>query len=227
VELPGIDEATENPKVAAAVRELRDYVESTYPELDVYLTGIVMMNQAFQEAAISDTTQLIPAALAIILLMVFLQLRGLTGTLGSFIVIILSVIAAMGTAGWIGIRLTPPSMSAPTIILTLAVADCVHILSNWLQKVRDGLGKQEAMAESIRINFSPVLLTSVTTAIGFLSLNFSDSPPFHDLGNISAVGVMFAWLFSTTLLPALVTLLPAKPPKGRSLITQMMTRLGD
>ena len=227
VELPGIDEATENPKVAAAVRELRDYVESAYPELDVYLTGIVMMNQAFQEAAISDTTQLIPAALAIILLMVFLQLRGLTGTLGSFIVIILSVIAAMGTAGWIGIRLTPPSMSAPTIILTLAVADCVHILSNWLQKVRDGLGKQEAMAQSIRINFSPVLLTSVTTAIGFLSLNFSDSPPFHDLGNISAVGVMFAWLFSTTLLPALVTLLPAKPRHGRSLITQMMTRLGD
>ncbi|HCK76691.1 MAG TPA: RND transporter [Gammaproteobacteria bacterium] len=227
VELPGIDEETENPKVATAVRDLRDYIEATYPDIDVYLTGIVMMNQAFQEAAMSDTTQLIPVALVIILLMVFLQLRGFTGTLGSFIVIVLSVIAAMGTAGWMGIRLTPPSMSAPTIILTLAVADCVHILSNWLQKVRDGLGNQEAMAESIRINFSPVLLTSITTAIGFLSLNFSDSPPFHDLGNISAVGVMFAWLFSTTLLPALVTLLPAKPRQGRSLITEMMIRLGD
>ena len=227
VELPGIDEATENPRAAAAVRDIRDYIEATYPNMDVYLTGIVMMNQAFQEAAMSDTTQLIPAALAIILLMVFLQLRGLTGTLGTLVVIVLSVIAAMGTAGWMGVRLTPPSMSAPTIILTLAVADCVHILSNWLQKIREGLEKREAMAESIRINFSPVLLTSVTTAIGFLSLNFSDSPPFHDLGNISAVGVMFAWLFSTTLLPALVTLLPAKPRQGRSLITQMMTQLGD
>jgi predicted RND superfamily exporter protein len=142
VELPGVDEATENPRVAAAARDLRDYVEATYPDIDVYLTGIVMMNQAFQEAAMSDTTQLIPAALAIILLMVFLQLRGLTGTLGTLIVIVLSVIAAMGAAGWAGIRLTPPSMSAPTIILTLAVADCVHILSNWLQKIREGLGKQ-------------------------------------------------------------------------------------
>ena len=227
VELPGVDEATENPRAAAHIRELRDYIEQTYPTIAVYLTGIVMMNQAFQEAAISDTTQLIPAALVVILLMVFLQLRGLTGTLGTLIVIVLSIIAAMGTAGWIGIRLSPPSMSAPTIILTLAVADCVHILSNWLQKVRSGLGKQEAMAESIRINFSPVLLTSVTTAIGFLSLNFSDSPPFRDLGNISAMGVMFAWLFSTTLLPAMVTLLPAKPQQHRAYVSELMTHFAD
>ena len=227
VELPGVDEATENPRAAAHIRELRDYIEQTYPSIAVYLTGIVMMNQAFQEAAISDTTQLIPAALVVILLMVFLQLRGLTGTLGTLIVIVLSIIAAMGTAGWIGTRLTPPSMSAPTIILTLAVADCVHILSNWLQKVRSGLGKQEAMAESIRINFSPVLLTSVTTAIGFLSLNFSDSPPFRDLGNISAMGVMFAWLFSTTLLPAMVTLLPAKPQQRRAYVSELMTHFAD
>ena len=227
VELPGVDEATENPRAAAHIRELRDYIEQTYPTIAVYLTGIVMMNQAFQEAAISDTTQLIPAALVVILLMVFLQLRGLTGTLGTLIVIVLSIIAAMGTAGWIGTRLTPPSMSAPTIILTLAVADCVHILSNWLQKVRSGLGKQEAMAESIRINFSPVLLTSVTTAIGFLSLNFSDSPPFRDLGNISAMGVMFAWLFSTTLLPAMVTLLPAKPQQHRAYVSELMTHFAD
>ncbi|MDC0039275.1 MMPL family transporter [Gammaproteobacteria bacterium] len=227
VELPGVDEATENPRAVAHIRELRDYIEQTYPSIAVYLTGIVMMNQAFQEAAISDTTQLIPAALVVILLMVFLQLRGLTGTLATLIVIVLSIIAAMGTAGWIGTRLTPPSMSAPTIILTLAVADCVHILSNWLQKVRSGLGKQEAMAESIRINFSPVLLTSVTTAIGFLSLNFSDSPPFRDLGNISAMGVMFAWLFATTLLPAMVTLLPAKPQQRRAYVSELMTHFAD
>ena len=83
------------------------------------------------------------------------------------------------------------------------------------------------MAESIRINFSPVLLTSVTTAIGFLSLNFSDSPPFRDLGNISAMGVMFAWLFSTTLLPAMVTLLPAKPQQRRAYVSELMTHFAD
>ncbi len=227
VELPGENEATESPEVAQHVRAMRDYVEQTYPNLDVYLTGIIMMNQAFPEASLYDMTHLIPAALGIILLLVFLQLRGLTGTVGTFITIILSILAAMGMAGWAGIRLTPPAMSAPTIILTLAVADCVHILSNWLQKYRGGLSKQEAMAESLRINFSPVFLTSITTAIGFMSLNFSDAPPFHDLGNISAMGVMFAWIFSMTLLPALVTLLPVSSKKRRAYGTEVIDKFAD
>ena len=227
VELPGEDEATESPQVAEHVRKMRDYVEETYPNLNVHLTGIIMMNQAFPEASLYDMTHLIPAALGIILLLVFLQLRGLTGTVGTFITIILSIVAAMGVAGWSGIRLTPPAMSAPTIILTLAVADCVHILSNWLQKFRGGMEKQEAMAESLRINFSPVFLTSVTTAIGFLSLNFSDAPPFHDLGNISAMGVMFAWFFSMTLLPALVTLLPVSSKKRRAYGTEVIDKFAD
>lgn len=227
VELPGENEATESPEVAQHVRDMRDYVEQTYPNLDVYLTGIIMMNQAFPEASLYDMTHLIPAALGIILLLVFLQLRGLTGTVGTFITIILSILTAMGMAGWAGIRLTPPAMSAPTIILTLAVADCVHILSNWLQKYRGGMGKQEAMAESLRINFSPVFLTSATTAIGFMSLNFSDAPPFHDLGNISAMGVMFAWIFSMTLLPALVTLLPVSSKKRRAYGTEVIDKFAD
>ena len=64
--------------------------------------------------------------------------------------------------------------------------------------------------ESMRINFGPVFLTSLTTIIGFLSLNFSDAPPFNDLGNFSALGVGAAWLFSITLLPAMVMILPFK-----------------
>jgi len=227
VELPGIDEATESPQVATHVRELREFVRETYPNLEVHLTGIVMMNQAFPEASIYDTTHLIPAALGVILLLVFLQLRGLSGTVGTLLTIIFSIMAAMGAAGWAGIKLTPPAMSAPTIILTLAVADCVHILSNWLQKFRSGMDKQSAMAESLRINFMPVLLTSVTTAIGFLSLNFSDAPPFHDLGNISAMGVMFAWMLSMTLLPAFVTLLPVSDKPRRALGTEIMNKFAD
>ena len=224
VELPGIDEATESPQAALSARELRDYAEQAYPDLKVYLTGIVMMNQAFPEASIYDLTHLLPMAFVLILLLVYLQLRGLTGTIATFLTIALSIVSAMGVAGWLGIKLTPPSMSAPTIILTLAVADCVHVLANYLQKFRDGLDKREAMAESLRINFSPVLLTSITTAIGFMSLNFSDAPPFHDLGNISAMGVMFAWFYAMTLLPALVTLLPAKARKQKSFGAALMDR---
>jgi predicted RND superfamily exporter protein len=227
VELPGLDEATEGPEVVAYIRELRDYIRQTYPDLKPYLSGIVMMNNAFPEASIWDLTHLIPAAFGVILLLVFLQLRGLGGTLGTFLTILLSIASAMGLAGWMGIKLSPPAMTAPTIILTLAVADCVHILANWMHKVRQGEHRNVAMKESLRINFSPVFLTSVTTAIGFLSLNFSDAPPFHDLGNISAMGVMFAWFYAIFFLPALVSVLPVKKKSETSFGTTMMNRFAE
>ena len=227
VELPGLDEAAEGPEVVAYIRELRDYIRETYPDLKPYLSGIVMMNAAFPEASLYDITHLIPAAFGIVLLLVFLQLRGFGGTVATFLTILMSIISAMGVAGWMGIKLSPPAMSAPTIILTLAVADCVHILSSWLHKYHEGMDKREAMRESLRINFSPVFLTSVTTAIGFLSLNFSDAPPFHDLGNISAMGVMFAWFYAVFFLPALVTLLPAKQKAESGFGTKTMNRFAD
>ncbi len=210
VEQPEIDVTKEVPEIVKSIRELESYIHTTYPDLEVYLSGIVMMNNAFPEAAQYDMKHLIPLAVLIILTLVFFLTRSIAGTLGTFLVIILSVLAAMGSTGWLGIHLSPPAMSAPTIIMTLAVADCVHVLSNWIQSMRKGMDKVKAMRESLRINFGPIFLTSITTAIGFLSLNFSDAPPFRDLGNISALGVIFAWMLSVVFLPAFVTLLPSR-----------------
>jgi len=209
VELPGKNPGKEVPEVVAKARELVAHVEQTYPELKVYLSGVVMMNSAFAEASQYDMTHLLPLALLFIVVAVLLQLHGLVGTLATVLVILLSVIAAMGIAGWTGVPLTGPLMSAPTIIMTLAVADCIHILTNWMQGLRRGREKKRAMAESLRINFAPVFLTSVTTAIGFLTLNFSEAPPFGHLGTVSALGVMIAFVLSVSFLPALVTLLPS------------------
>jgi len=209
VELPGKNPGAEVPAAVAKARAIVAYVERTYPELKVYLSGVVMMNNAFAEASRFDMTHLLPLALLFIVVAVLLQLRGLVGTLATVLVILFSVIAAMGVAGWSGVPLTGPLMSAPTIIITLAVADCVHILTNWMQGLRRGHEKQQAMAESLRINLTPIFLTSVTTAIGFLTLNFSDAPPFGHLGTISALGVMIAFVLSVTFLPALATLLPS------------------
>jgi predicted RND superfamily exporter protein len=209
------------------VREITTYIEETYPDMRVYLTGVVMMNSAFAEATQYDASHLLPVAFLLIVLAVFIQLRGIVGTLVTALVIIMSVITAMGLTGWMGVPLTGPTMSAPTIILTLAVADCVHLLTNWMQGLRQGHEKKQAMIESLRINFSPVFLTSVTTAVGFLTLNFSDAPPFGHLGNISAVGVMVAFILSVSFLPALVTLMPSMVREHKQHDSHIMLKLAD
>ena len=187
-------------------------IENKYPNIETAKTGVVPMNKAFPEASFKDMQTLIPAAFGIILLGFMLLTRSFWGTVGSLIVMLMSIMAAMGTAGWMGIVLTPPSASAPTLILTLAVADCVHFLVTFFQQLRSGSDKFTSIRESIRVNFNPIFLTSVTTAIGFLSMNFSDSPPFHDLGTITAIGVFYAFVLSIFFLPALIAVLPIKAP---------------
>ncbi len=203
--------------------EIMDYldavladIESKYPNIETTRTGVVPMNKAFAESSMRDIKTLIPTAFAIILLGFMLLTRSFWGTVGALAVMLMSIAAAMGTAGWMGIVLTPPSANAPTLILTLAVADCVHYLVTFFQQLRSGKDKFSSIRESIRVNFNPIFLTSVTTAIGFLSMNFSDSPPFHDLGTITAIGVFYAFLLSIFFLPALTAVLPIKAPAVRS-----------
>ena len=214
-------------EVVTSVRALKAYINETYPELTVYLSGIVMMNNAFGEATIYDMSHLLPLALLLILVTVYFLLRSISGTITTMVVIIVSVASSFGLAGWLGIELSSPVMSAPVIIMTLAVADCVHILSTWISELQKGNDKFSAMRESLRVNFMPVFLTSVTTAIGFLSLNTSDAPPFRDLGNVAAIGVMAAFFFSLLLLPALATILPVKIKQRETRTLKVMASFAE
>jgi predicted RND superfamily exporter protein len=200
--------------VAKFARDLRDKILTKYPEHTIAITGVVMLNNAFVSASIQDSSTLVPAMYLVIIIIMYAMLRSVSCTLVGVLVIGFSALIAMGIAGYMGFYLTPPSAIAPTIILTLAVADSIHILVTMLKEMRyHHRKKEEAIIEAIRINKAPVFLTSITTIIGFLSLNFSDSPPFHDLGNIAAMGIAAAYIYSTTFLPAMIAILPVKVKK--------------
>ncbi len=227
IELPGLDPIVENPEVVNFIRELRDEFREKYPDIEVRLTGIVMMNQAFPEASQYDMSTLFPVMLLIFVVVLYFWIRGFAGTLATFIIIIFSITGAMGMAGWLGIALTPPSFSAIMIIPTMAIADSVHVLMSFVLGMRHGENKHDAMVDSIRINMQPVFLTSVTTAIGFMSMNFSDAPPFRDLGNIVAMGVMIAFVLSVTFLPAISIILPARQKVEDTPSSVMMRRFAE
>ena len=201
---------TEVPEAVAGARALQADIQAAYPDLEVYLTGISMLNQTFSESARRDFGGLVPAMIIVILITTALAVRSLMATLSTLLVIILSTTIAMGWAGFSGVQFAGPSPSAAIVILTLAIADSIHILISARSGMRAGLAPRSAIIESIRINFLAVSITSLTTIVGFLSLNFSDSPPFRDLGNISAVGILAAWGLSVTLLPALLSFVPFK-----------------
>ena len=224
IQLPGLD-PNEVVEVSEAARKLAQYIEDKYG-LEIKLGGIAMFNNAFLEASMNDMMTLVPAMYFVILLVTYLLVRSIYATFAVLLLIVPSIITAMGFGGWIGVGLTPPSASAPTIITTLAVADSIHFLMTYLQKKREGMLNRASILYSISINAKPIFLTSITTAIGFLSLNFSDSPPFHDLGNITAFGVMAAWLFSMTLLPILISFVDIQPKQTANRLNRSMTKFG-
>ena len=163
----------------------------------------------------------------VIVLTLVVLLRSLAATASTLMLVLMSALGALGLAGWTGLSLTPPSTASITMIMTLAVADSIHILVTMLKEMRHGRGKSDAIVESLRINAQPVFLTSLTTIVGLLSMNFSEVPPLNDLGNISAAGVALAWLLSMTFLPALIATLPVKVRVTSSNATSLMDRLAD
>ena len=149
-----------------------------------------------------------------------LLLRSLLGTVSIIVVIGFVVTTTMGIAGWLGTVFSPANAGVPTIVMATCVAHSVHIITTTLLGMGHGLDKDKAIAESLRSNAWPVFLTSLTTAAGFLSLNYSDSPPFRILGNLVALGVACAFIYSVTLLPALLSFLPLRArriPSDKSL----------
>jgi len=220
---------TEVPEAVEFARGLKADIEAKYPQLTIHLTGVSMLNNAFAETGMADGATLMPLMFGVIFVLTWLIIRSLTATFSTILVIGLSTMVAMGVAGFFGVKLTPIAMSAPIVILTLAVADSIHILMSLRGMMRDGLGKHEALIEAVRINFLPVTITSLTTIVGFLSLNFSDSPPYWHLGNITAVGIFAAWIFSVTVLPAAISLLPYKvrEKSGTEWSVRTMDRLSE
>ena len=215
-------------QTVAHARGLVAKYSEAHPELEIKVGGLSMLNWAFAEAPMRDLPVVMPLMFLTFMITIGLFLRSGTGPVATLGVIGFSTATALGIAGHMGVFLDPTSASAPTIILTLAVADSVHILVSLLQSMREGHQKLDALVEAMRVNAKPIFLTTLTTVVGFLTLNFSDSPPFRLLGNLTAVGVIFAWIFSMTLLPALVAILPVKQRRQTGgWLNSRFDRLGD
>ncbi len=202
-------------EVNASLNGMLDEFRANYPDIDFYLTGNVVINSVFSIATQEDLRKLSPIVFGVIIALSIFLLRSITGTIAIVVVLLFAVGSTLGMAGWTGTVLSPTNSGLPLIVSVITVAHAVHIVSNTILGMKNGLDKPSAIANSLRINFHPVCLTSLTTSIGFLSLNASESPPFHVLGNFVAFGVLCAFIFAVTLLPALLSVMPLRLRTGR------------
>ncbi len=227
ITLPHVDQTKEVPEVMAYARKLAEEIRVMAPDINVRVSGMIPMNNAFAESAQGDMKSLVPISFAVMFIMLLILLKSFSTTFGTILVIFMSILVGMGMGGYIGFPLTGPSVSSMTIILTVAIANSVHVLTTFLHEMRKGKDKNDAIIETLRINLQPVFLASATTMVGFLTMNFSEVPPFQHLGNFVAMGVVASFILSITFLPALISVLPVRVKAVAEDTDTMMVKLGD
>ncbi|MEM7361104.1 MAG: MMPL family transporter [Pseudomonadota bacterium] len=198
------------PEVVDFGEAIKAGLQQDNPDLEVHLIGVPIINYSFSKSGERDFALLVPVMYGVIVVLLLVFLRSIGAIVGTVLLIGSASAAAIGTAGWLGFSLNTVNITAPTIILTIAVCDAVHLLAVYLRNLGLQMPPLEAMRESLRLNLQPIVLTSITTAVGFFTLNFSNSPPFRELGTISGIGVLWAMVLTFTLLPTLSVLLARK-----------------
>jgi predicted RND superfamily exporter protein len=191
--------------ITQAVRGLAEQLRQDTPGLTVAFVGGITMMDAFNEAAQRDAALLVPLVLVVmsIVLVVFigeLKLVGLLLATGVY-----GAIVAMGVAGWLGIQINAATSIAGVIVITLTVASGLHLMVSFLrQRVRVDVPAEVAVRIAVDLNWRPMLLTTATTLIGLLSMNFADSPPLGQLGNLVTIGLCAATSALLLVVPVLL-----------------------
>ncbi len=212
-------------EVYHAITEMKDRYSQRYPSIRFLRIGNVIIERAVAESTARDLRLSIPLSAMLMTVLAFLLLRSAYAVGLTLLVVFLSSLIAFGLKGYFNGEISPLTAMAPMVIMTLAVADCVHLLVSYLKLLGDGWNRQTALEESLRLNSKAISLTSLTSVIGFLCFNFSPSPVVRDMGNVIALGVLAAWLLALFFLPAVVMSLPEKTRKASPLLTSAMPKL--
>lgn len=188
----------------------------------------VFGGEMFRQMAISA-----PMAGALIFILLIVFFRNLTVTLSAMMVAMMTVIITMGTMIALGFTVHIMSSMIAIFLMPIAVLDSVHILSEFHDRYQKSHSQREAIATTMSELYKPMLFTSITTFVGFISLMMADIPPVRVFGAFVALGVAVAWLLSMTFSPAYAVLIPKKAlsnfgrvDEGEGLLARALPKLG-
>ena len=197
-------DVAERMDIAAAIQNIRDEIRERHPDVRLYAGSDLILEQSSQDSMIADLTSLLPIVIIICVLVICYCFRSIS--LGACILIhqVVTVICNIGTVNYLGYSFNNISVIAPLVVIIIAVANSVHIISIYKQALQRGDDRLSAMRHSLSHNLQPVTLAAVTTAIGFSSLNMTSSPAIQDFGQIVAIGILFAFVLTFTMLPSMM-----------------------
>ena len=227
VDPPGPNKEDQNSELINYILGFIEPIKESNENLDIRLLGNPYLDYISPRIVKAEMPVVMPLMLLLIFLIVFLMIRSYVAVLATFVVILMSLIATFGSIGILGSPLNQMVTTIPILIITLALADCIHLFSIYFQNRVKGISSKESMEKSLEMNIQPLFLTTISTCIGFLCLNFIEVTPLRDLGNAVAIGIGFAFIFTIFFIAPIVSFFEVKTASKVTKQTRFSTSVGS
>jgi predicted RND superfamily exporter protein len=175
-----------------------------------HLAGGPVVNMTFSTLAKYDLTTFTPLVLVMIMLLLWLIFKRSSGMLLSIAVVIFTFIIVLSSQVLFGYKLNNFTANMPVFVIAIGIADAMHLFWIYLMGRKKGLENNEAIFYSLDKNFLPILLTSLTTAVGFASLGVSEILPIKTLGFATAIASLLAFALTIIFIPACLAIINPK-----------------
>jgi hydrophobe/amphiphile efflux-3 (HAE3) family protein len=195
---PG-DKVDARRTIAPVVREI--LARPQYASLEHYTVGIPIINYDIQAVTAKETGLFMLICIVLEMLILFWTTRRVRGVIAPIIVVILSVFWTLGMVGILGWTLNMLVIIIPTLLIAVGVGDSMHVIAEFQDQQQRGLGRKEAITNTLTMVGLPCLLTTLTTATAFLSFLATAIKPIREMGVYAAIGVIMAFVLSFIVVP--------------------------
>jgi predicted RND superfamily exporter protein len=204
---PYISDRENSEAVNAVYKIVKKFYSTDFP---IHVSGSPAVTHFLKQAMMNDMRKFIALAVLVASVVLFIMFRRITGILLPIFVVLLSLLATLGLMAVFEVPIKLPTQILPSFLLAVGVGTSVHILAIFYHRFRQNNGKAESISYALGHSGLAIVMTNVTTACGLLSFSTADIAPIADLGIFAGIGVLFAFINTVILLPALLALIPIK-----------------
>lgn len=182
----------------------------------LHLSGPPMIASETASNMEKDNQTLLPGVLLVILVVLLISFGRIQGMVIPLLIAILSLIWTLAVMSAMGVKQNIITSMLPVFIIAIAVCDAIHFLSDYYRHLPENSTRKQrskAASSAIKQLFVPMLVTTITTAIGFMSLAWTEVTFIQEFGFFVGIGVIIAWAITIFFLPTILVLWKSKPPK--------------
>ncbi len=207
-----IKEGIDQYKAATELRKITDdfYRQEGMDKEEVYYAGMPFQMVFINDMIVRDNQILIPMVILLVMLTLYLSFRSGRGVFLPLVTVIISTLWSLGLMSLLGFSFTMASILIPVLLIAVGSAYGIHMINRYNEEVKDAANKITGLTRALSNVGLPIILAGVTTMIGFLSFLSSDMSLIREAGVFTAIGILFALIFSLIFLPAVLSTLKVK-----------------